>query len=532
MSSLKSNPQFINLLASIILSGAVFVAYANCYQNSFLYDDLVLVVHNQFIRSWHYFLTFFTTFLGAGNNNASAYYRPLQQILYLLVFQSAGLSTATFHFLNVALHAANAVLMFTLGRKLGFHAGAVFVAALLWALHPIHTEAVTYISATADPLYAFFCLWGALVLLPDFSPRRMGLAAVLFILALMSKESAIAFPLLAAALLYYTNEKRSEDRIYVRLWPLAVIGVLYVILHFALAMHQPKMAVSGAAPQASFLSALKALAVIPRYFQLLLWPSPLYMKHLVDAAAPGAQAELILGILIVALCALQLLRRQTPATLPLSWGILWFAGAFLPVSGVGDIVYEHWMYLPTVGLFLGVAQTIAVALRKNPKVFQSRLLYAVPCVIACLLGYLTWRQNYIWRDEETFYGNIIKQGHPAPEAHINLGVYYTGLGDYKTALTQFEAAETDYAHSTDNFTADNRAALENNIAESLLNLPDGATHREEALQHLRKSIEIDPNYYVALDSLAKLYMQLGNKDLADFYANKARGVQQQFKSIK
>jgi tetratricopeptide (TPR) repeat protein len=293
-------------------------------------------------------------------------------------------------------------------------------------------------------------------------------------------------------------------------------------------MHQPKPAISGSTQSASFLSSLMPLAVIPRYAQLLLWPGPLYMKHLVDTASPWARIDLVLGVLIIALCALQILRRQTPSTLPLSWGIIWFAGAFLPVFGVGDIVYEHWMYLPTVGLFLGAAQTIAIAQGNGPRVFQSRPVNALPYAVAALLGFLTWRQNYIWRDEVSFYGHTIAEGNAAPEAHINLGVYYAGLGDYKAALAQYEAAETEFEHTTDSFTADNRAVVENDIAMSLLSLPDGAGRREEAIQHLRKAIEIDPDNYLALDNLARLYAQLGDKDLADSYARKAREVQRRF----
>ena len=272
------------------------------------------------------------------------------------------------------------------------------------------------------------------------------------------------------------------------------------------------------------------LAVIPHYVQLLLWPSPLYMKHLVDAASPWARIDLILGIVIIALCSLQILKQQTSASLPLSWGIIWFGAAFLPVFGVEDIVYEHWMYLPTVGLFLGVAQTIAIAQRNGPKVFRSRLVNVLPYAIACLLGGLTWRQNYIWRDEVSFYDNIIGQGNPAPEAHINLGAYYADLSDYKAALAQFEAAENEFEQTTDSYNADNRVTLENNIAMSLLKLPDGTTRREEAIQHLQKALEIDPDYYLALNNLAELYRQQGDKDLAEFYSRKTRDVEQRFKS--
>ena len=215
----------------LILTATVFAVYSNIYANLFLYDDENLILHNRFLQDWHYLPTLFVTSLNAGNNIDSAYYRPLQSLLYMFVVQVAGFSLFAFHFLNLALHAVNACLVYRLGLKFKFKPIAVFCAALLWALHPVQTEAVTYMSATADALYTCFCLLGIFVLLPDFTPRRISLALPFMFLALLSKEAAVIFPLLAASCFYFVNERRFELKTYMRFWPLFCLTVIYAVLH-------------------------------------------------------------------------------------------------------------------------------------------------------------------------------------------------------------------------------------------------------------------------------------------------------------
>lgn len=513
-----------DLFFFLVLVAAVFLAYSNCYDNSFIYDDERLIVHNQFLRSWHHVPTMFTTTLTAGSNTSNTYYRPLQQLWYFLVFQIAGLSTAAFHLANIALHAANTCLMFRLGRKLKFHTAAVFLASMVWAIHPINTEAVTYMSAAADTLYVFFCLWAINALLPDFSSTRMFFGAVLYILALMSKEGAVVFPFLAGGLLYNSSESRFDYRIYYRLWPLVGITIVYIILHLVLSSHQPAPAIAVDAHSDSFLSGFTPLGVYPQYLRLLLWPYPLYMKHVVNAAVPWGPIHLVMGTFIFIVSLIQILRKQTPTTLPLSWGLIWFGVAFLPVASVGDILYEHWMYLPTVGLFLGLAQTIFL----TRKVHSKFLTLLISFVVCCGLSYLTWQQNYVWKDAVTFYNNIIGQGGPAPEAHTDLGVYYALTGDYQSALKHYEIADQEFLKAGDSTTVDNRSVLYNDIAMTLLDMPDREAHQDEALRHLLRAIELDPNNYLVLQNLTKVYLLRGDKKNAEYYSDRANMIEKKF----
>jgi hypothetical protein len=390
------------LLPYLLLTFAVFAVYSNIYANAFLYDDESLIVHNRFLQHWHDLPKLFFTSLNAGNNLASAYYRPLQSLLYFFVAQMAGLSLFAFHFLNLVLHALNACLLYRLGLKFTFKPVAVFCAALLWALHPVQTEAVTYMSATADTLYTFFCLLGVSALLPDFTPCRIVWALSFMFLGLLSKEAAVSFPLLAASCFYFVSEKRFEYKAYIRFWPLLGMASAYVLLHHMLLPH------SFAAPQTGTATTdadYSHIAILSAYLKLLIWPTGLHMGHDLPLCPTLWRADILCGIVLFVAATTQILREQAARSLPLNWGLCWFAAALAPTFFVNAIFYEHWLYLPTAGLFLGVAQSVALWMEQAPPAISKwvkPVLAVFVMMASAALGSLTYNQNKIWREPVAF----------------------------------------------------------------------------------------------------------------------------------
>jgi len=486
-----------------LLIVAVFVAYANVYTNAFLYDDNILIVRNDVLRNWHSILFYFTQPLSFN----SGYYRPFQTLLYVIFFHSAGLSLFAFHFLNIVLHAANACLVLVLGRELKFSPVACFLAALIWALHPLQTEAVTYMSATADGLSAFFCLMGAVALFPDCSAKRIAIASLWMICGVLSKESACAFPLLAASCLYFQNENRMHVKTYLRLWPLVLVAASYIGLRFVL---MPPQIVSMSheiavglnyAPLSAFMMGLK----------LLIWPVHLHMGYELPFDGHLWQAKVLVGIAALLLIITRVVGYERKENITLNWGLFWFTAAYAPSFVVDGFFYEHWLYLPSVGLFLAAAQSLYVRLQKTSlnKIKQATCVLASLVVIA--MGVLTYRQNEIWADPITFYNNVFAQGERAPKIHYNLGLIYAARGDTEQAMVQYRMAIQN---------ADDRFPFSYphvNLASALMNLPDGAQHIEEAKSQLQQAIKIDPDCFVAFDDLAVLAEQEGDTASAALY---------------
>src|SRR5579871_3783873 len=188
------------ILVGILLL-AVILCYANMLTNSFVYDDDQQILQNPYIKSWHYLPQIFgsTVWSFVGQAGASNYYRPLMTFSFLVMWTLFGAVPFGFHLLSLALHAAVVLLGFYAGIRLFADWRLAWMAALLFAVHPVHTEAVDWISAYPDLQVALFFLaaflWYARPGKPTFIDQAILL--VFFTLALLSKEPALMFILVA-----------------------------------------------------------------------------------------------------------------------------------------------------------------------------------------------------------------------------------------------------------------------------------------------------------------------------------------------
>jgi tetratricopeptide (TPR) repeat protein len=514
-SSTVLTPQLVRLLPYYLLVLGALLAYGNIYDNAALYDDENLISKNLYLRDWHSLGPIFTHYLTAGAHQRGFFYRPLQNALYLIVYQADDGDLFGFHLLNVLLHAANGCLVYTLGRRLHFNPLTTFLAALIWALHPIHTEAVTYMSGTADMLYTFFCLSGVIILFPDFTSRRFYAAASFMILGLASKETAIIFPLLTMSCLYFAKPDRLNPKIYVRTWPLWLVAALYAALRLWIA-HESHMSLLNIDPVSIdyathfYLRAYTFFATLPAYLKLLLWPSGLHLDREFPVYLDPFFYDVAGGVALVVAAIAQILWGRGRRGLPLSWGLLWFAAAFIPHSGllvsVNSLFLEHWMYMPSIGLVLGGAQTAAQTI--HPRTLL-RITAITAAAVAMTLGVSTFRHNTIWHDPFVFYPNIISHGAMSIRAHNNLGVAYLDSGDFNRALEQFKAALD---------VSDLTPAIHENIASSLSQMPNqGPQQIQQEIAELKRAIDIDPNFEPAYKGLADIYSYLGDHPQAAYY---------------
>ena len=495
-----------------VLVAACLAAYSNIYDNVFLFDDFTLIKNNKFLTHWGSIGQIFTSSTTAGSGGHDRFYRPLQIFSYLLLAQAFGVALIPYHLFNVALHCLNTCLGFCLGLKLGFRRNAAFAAMLLWGLHPLHTEAVTYMSGSADMLAALFILLG-LISLTSWTAKRAAFACLCFILALLSKESAVIFPLLAMSLLFLQSDSRWSWRTYKKTWIFWCIALVYFALKL-LALYSSNgqgLYHPDAVYDQNFLHRLYTfLASLTSYASLLLIPRHLHMKRefavYVDLLIPRVIGGAILCLLMAAIV---FLRPRQKAT-PLAWGVFWFAAAFLPTSGlflaVNGIFYEHWMYLPSLGLILGLAATIDRALDQTPS-YRTPLALAV-AGLACLFAILTFNQNKIWREPLVFYSNMIADGSRAPEAHTNLGTYYYDKGDLDHAAEQFQIAIRN---------SPGYAPPYYDLAITRLRQDTSPASLEKIKNDLQKAIALNPDFLAPYPVLADLYAATGDPEKAAYY---------------
>lgn len=513
-------PQLAKAAPYFAFALAVFAAYGNVYDNVFVVDDKVLILQNAFLRDWHSIPALLTTTITAGAGIAGGFYRPLQMLIYFLLYQVVGASSFAFHLLDIALHVANACLLYRLGDKLGFNKRAAFFAVLLWALHPVQVEAVAYMSGTADPLYVLFSLIALLILLPDFSVRKNLLALPFFFLALLSKEDALVLPLLAMSCLFLIRRRCWEPMTYKRTGLLWIAAILYALAHRYLLSFGGYQFYPDNLPYTSsiLVRIYTCLATLPTYLGLLVWPTHLHYYRNIFPVLDPWNAPVLGGLAIVILAATQIALGRTRAARVLSWSFVWCAAAHILHTGIfvplNSMLLEHWLYLPSAGLFLGIGETLTLFPWKHPHRIGGTL---IALGLALMLGMLTYQQNAIWHDEEGFYLNIFANGEPSLEAHNNFGSYYSESGNYEKAIEQFSMV-IGLSH-------DLNAPAEYNLAvdELLLN-NDNPAEVPDAIAHMKRALELDPDFYIAADKLAILYGRLGDKANAALYRARANAL--------
>lgn len=545
------NPTLINSLKKMapyaLLVLVIALAYANALGNGFLYDDDFLIIRNRFLSSWSFLGDIFSSSTTAGSGGTDSFYRPLQILVYLVLRQSFGLQPFAFHAFNILLHMANAGLLYRLGRKLNFNRSAVLIACLLWALHPMHTEAVTYINSASDQLYSFFCLLGCVVLLPDFSSSKMALASLLFLLALLSKETAILFPLLASTLLFAF--KKFNRSAFLRWWPLGLVAGVYLWVHFFVLKLEADALSSQTILNQNFAARLFTfVGTLPDYVGILLWPTHLHMErnvtiYLTPFALPVALGAMLLG------AALFVIMRAGEELRYLRWGILWFfcahalhTGLIVPMNAP---LGEHWLYLPSAGLFLGFAQQVAEFVKSQQKAISvSPIGGGILLLATMVLGLLTANQNEKWKDEPTFYSYLISEGTRSERVYNNLGYTYLQQQRYDDAIALLKAAiaiKSDYTRALVNLAAAYMArhgagdaaqaqqaiekvlVLTPNDVESLTNYArilldrGGEENAHKAFSSLERAVALEPGYAEAYGLLIPLAGKVGNPQKLDYY---------------
>jgi tetratricopeptide (TPR) repeat protein len=501
---------------------ATLAAYANIYANGYVFDDGLLITRNEFLRSWSTFGKLFMASTTDGAHVPGGFFRPAQNFLYFFTYQIFGPSPFGFHVADIGLHIANACLLYALGLRLKFLPGAVLAGALLWAVHPIHTEAITFISSMADPLYALFLLSGLLIVLPDVTVKRCLFAAPFFIFALLSKETAVIFPALVVVCLFLVSPERTKPKTYLPTWPLWFTAGIYLIVRFTVLssyglqnFDQPDFYYLKLYSENLPYRIYTSLAALPLYLGALLWPAGLHMERKFDVFMDPFHWQLMAGAIFVIAAIWQIIWGRARRGLALSWGFLWFAVAHAPNTGIvvptNALFLEHWMYVPTMGLFLGTAQSLTPYVEKLSRNMRS-VVAAVVLLLTVALGMRTFDQNTVWRDSFTLYDYIFTFGEGPSRAYNNVGVAYAELKQYDKAVEEFRHAIR---------VSDTIAESHLNLGIALLNLPDQKAHIPEAIEELKRAIEMNPALYQPYAMLALIYKFTGDTQKAEFYDRKA-----------
>lgn len=407
--------------------------YANALSNGFVWDDAPIIVENPDTRD----LSAMGRVL-LSPDEFPPYYRPLNRASYLVDYQLFGMDPRGFHAVNIALHAANALLLLALARRLfGTRAPAMLAAALL-AVHPVLAESVNFVSARNN-LFALLFALASFVLFIDAdrggSRGRAWLSGGAFFLGLMSKEQAAgALPVLAAWLAVPgLSALRGSRR-----WTLLVPHLLALAAYLALRA----ISLGSSMGPGAILAGLPSRVamnwfMIPRYLGLVFFPRELTTLHEIPAELPSWPWLAVAWAAIVAVVAFLVRRPSAAGTV----GLLWLGFNLLPIANIvpipSSLVAERFFYVPATGAWLLLADLWSRLYRSVP----ARPLVAGAAALSIVaLGARTVVRNRDWRDDLTLARSAVETNPGSLPARFNLGVVLRDQGDLDGARRQWEAA--------------------------------------------------------------------------------------------
>ena len=485
------NEKTINIFGICLIIILGFLVYANSLKGEFIYDDISLIKFNDYIKDWSNLPKILIENIGAGNWQQSNFNRPLQMITYMLDYSLWNLNTVGYHITNIVLHILVSLCIYFLIKILYKNSYLALLSSLLYVVHPLHTETVAYISGRADSLAALFILLCMILYIKQQSVKNSVLFIFIllsYLCALLSKEYSLITPLL---LLFYSYTFKEKLQVKEFL-SILIITVVYLITAGATLQFVPR------AGGITFFQSLPGyFFAIVEYLRLLFVPLNLHMGYGIRTFS-FSNLRVIGGIIISLILLSYALRKNKTKNLA-SFSILWFFITLLPHSNLiyptNAFMAEHWLYLPSMGFFLILAQSI-IALYKTRK----QMIAAIILTIGILFFYsvLTIKQNKYWKDPIFFYKRTLQYAPDNWQLHYNLGINYANSGNNQEAIAAF------------------RKALELNPKniDTYLNLSDlyySSGHKRGSVDLLMQAIEMNPREALLYYSLGNLYMMMGEE---------------------
>lgn len=422
-----------DLLTAAALALFAVVVFANALSNGFVLDDRGILLGNpivqQLSQSWRSFTQpYWPESLGGGQ------YRPLGILHFALDWQLSAGAAAWFHAVNLAWHALAAVLVWRLAREL-MSASAAVIAAALFAVHPVHVEAVANVVGRLECMAAVFVL-GALLA----HRASSWLAIPFFALGLLSKENAIVAVALIVAndVLLTPAPNARRKRLYAAY---GLVVAAYVATLAVVFQDRPLRVMSGTLAHLSFVDRLWTVAsVIPHYVRLLLAPAALSADYeaQVIPAAHGISAAGGVGLLLMTSYAAALVIAWR-TNKKLAFSLLWVAIAIAPVANVffvsGVTLAERSLYVPSVGAMLALGIALDALLDR-----RRTLALAAAAVVIAAGAVRTWTRTPIWRDDRAFVITLLTDHPESYRAHWVAARVHRAAGRPVDAAREFALA--------------------------------------------------------------------------------------------
>ena len=514
-------------------------AYAGVSGHDFVgYDDPIYVTDNQIVQRGLTGEGLRWAFTATHASN----WHPLTWLTHMLDVQLFGLDAGRHHLVSVALHAVNALLLFLFLRTTTRRTWPSFLAAALFAWHPLRVESVAWVAERKDVLAGLFWMltlsaWVRYARRPAAGTYLVVLAS--FALGLLAKPMLVTLPFVLLLLDHWPlrRAERGLGRLVREKLPLFALAALSCVV--TLIVQRRGGAVAPLDEIDLALRAQNALAALGTYLLQTVWPAGLacFYPHPALVADEPRTALLLpalaSGVVLVVLAVLAVrAARRRPYLLV---GLLWTLGTLVPVIGLVQVGLQshadRYTYLPLIGVALALAFGTAELARARPgrPAWRRGVVGVAAAALAACLA-LTLRQVETWRDSFALWERALAVTDRNWIAHANLGQVLVDQEEYERAVDELRAAVLVLPHYTDGHNnlglallhAGRPAEAEASLERALVIDPDHPEARnnlgiaklrlerpEEALREFRGAVERAPEYTSALVNLGLLLSQTG-----------------------
>jgi protein O-mannosyl-transferase len=518
----KSRWSETTLLALLLLFS--ILPYCNSLLNGFVYDDITQILDNPYILSFRYLSRIFSTpaWSYVGGMRLTNYYRPIMTFGYLLCFKVFGPNPYGFHLASILLHACVVLVLYRVTWKLFRNRASAFLAAGLFALHPIHTESVDWVAAVTDIEVTLFLLVTFWFFLRAANPDgKLSVWAVVgmigtFLLALGSKEQALMLPPLALVYEHFYRDDRHSTRAWQKIAgysPLWILAFAYFL--FRIHVFGAFAPVSGH-PALSRSEALHSgLALAGQYIWKLFWPMNLSAFYVFAPSKTLVDPRVFAGVAALAACVILFAFLWKRARIA-SFGVIWFLATLAPVLDArmlasDNVFAERYLYLPSIGfcwlVAFGCARLWDSLARRGGRVVMAGSL----AVLALLYAARIVTRNRVWRDEFTLDTVTLESAPDAVVLYNNLGSVYWNRGQVDAAAGVWEKALT---------LAPRSATILNNlglVSMKRQNLPG-------AIEYFDKAIAMEPDFPDSHLNIGVVYEAMGSAEKAEAQYRTAIGL--------
>jgi tetratricopeptide (TPR) repeat protein len=541
----KSTNTFIVLLLVV----ATLLVYWQIQGHEFVnFDDPQYVTKNVHVRqgvTWDSIRYAFT-------EEASGYWHPLTWLSLMLDRQLFLNNAGGYHWTSLLFHITNTIILFFVLQSLTQAPWKSGFVAALFAVHPLHVEAVAWIAARKDVLSGFFWMLsiGAYALyVKKPSLYRYTLVLISFALGIMAKPTVVMIPFILLLLDYWplcsmaSNKKISKDIFSGRVpdgrggtqasWLFLILEKIpLVVLAVILSLSSLFPTGKGASPLAS----LQALPLLDRLQHALVS----YILYLINTFYPLnlvvfypriyhllALKAILAACLITIISFFVFFVRKKYPYLVVGW--FWYLGSLLPVIGIihawGHEIADRYTYLPLIGIFIMISWGIQEIVSFLPK--RQTIISCFIGLYLVLLMTLSWHQVSIWQNSDTLWKHTLEITNRNFLSHYNLGCDLARKGNINGAIREYKSAIT---YSQENAVIHKvmavtfNAAVHNNLAVALMSKGD----YDNALKEFMTVIQQKPDHTGAYNNIAMILYSQGNIDVAIPYFREAIRLQPSF----